>query len=345
MIRRRSFITLLGGAAAWPLAAHAQQRATPVIGMLNGGMASANAFMVTALHRGLGEFGYVEDRNVGIEYRWAEDQQDRLPTMAADLVHRRVAVIVAGPTTAALAAKAATTTIPIVFQTGRDPVADGLVASFNRPGGNITGVSQLALELGAKRLDLLHKLIPNVSVVAVLAFSQNLVSREQVADLQTVAQVVGVRPLVLNIGDEHDLEPAFARMVEQRADALIITASSFFFSRRNQLVALAARHVVPTIYQSREFMSGGGLMSYGGDFSEVYRQIGLYVGRILNCRSWRPISSAVKSRRLSRPAANLRRWRQSGQPRRFRSSSPLVTIRSRSALSPVSMHPAGMPQE
>jgi putative ABC transport system substrate-binding protein len=278
---RRAFIALLGGAAAWPLAARAQQQTMPVIGMLSGGMASANAFTVTALRRGLDEIGYFEGRNVRIEYRWAEDQQDRLPALAADLVHHRVAVIAAGPTAAALAAKAATTTIPIVFQTGRDPVADGLVSSFNRPGGNITGVSQLALELGAKRLDLLHKLVPNAGLVAVLAFPQTLVSREQVADLQHAAQAFGVSVLVLNIADDRDLEPAFASLVEQRAGAVIVSASGFFFSRRDRLAALAARHAIPTVYQSREFTSAGGLMSYGGDFSDVYRQIGVYVGRIL----------------------------------------------------------------
>jgi putative tryptophan/tyrosine transport system substrate-binding protein len=282
-MRRREFITLLvgGAAVAWPFAARAQQPATPVIGMLNGGMANANAFMVTALRRGLSEMGYVEGRNVAIEYRWAEDQQDRLPALAADLVQRRVAVIAAGPTQAALATKAATTSIPIFFQTGRDPIADGLVASFNRPGGNVTGVSQLALELGAKRLDLLHKLIPNARLVAGLAFPQNLVSRDQLADLQQAAQPLGMSILVLNINDDRDLEPAFAHLIEQRADALVVSGSGFFFSRRDRLAALAARHAIPTVYQSREFTFAGGLMSYGGDFSEVYRQIGVYVGRIL----------------------------------------------------------------
>ena len=196
-LKRRDVIALLGGAAAWPVAANSQQTAMPVVGMLELGMASANAFMVTALQRGLSEIGYVEGRNVRFEYRWAENQPDRLPALAADLVHRRVAVISAGPTAAALAAKAATTTIPIVFQTGRDPVADGLVASFNRPGGNITGVSQLAVQLGAKRLDLLHKLVPNAGLVAVFAFPQSVVSREQVADLQQAAHTLGVPLLVL----------------------------------------------------------------------------------------------------------------------------------------------------
>jgi putative ABC transport system substrate-binding protein len=279
---RRDFLTLLGGAAvAWPVGAWGQQPSMPVIGMLNGGIASANAFMVTALRRGLLETGYAEGRNMSIEYRWAGDQQDRLPALATDLVQRRVAVIAAGPTAAALAAQAATNTIPIVFQTGRDPVADGLVTSFNRPGGNITGVSQLAVELGAKRLDVLLKLIPNARLVAVLAFPQSLVSREQVADLQHAADALGVHLLVLNIGDDRDLVPAFASIIEQHAGALIVSASAFFFGRREQLAALAARHAIPTIYQSREFMSAGGLMSYGGDFSDVYRQIGVYVGRIL----------------------------------------------------------------
>jgi len=280
-MNRRQFIAVIVGAATWPLSARAQQPATPVIGMLNSGMADANAFMVTALRRGLEEIGYVEGRNVGIEYRWAGDQQDRLPALAADLVQRRVAVIAAGPTAAALAAKAATTTIPIVFQSGRDPVADGLVASFNRPGGNITGVSQLAVELGAKRLDLLHKLIPNAGLVAVLAFPQSVVSREQVADLQQAAHALGVPLRVLNISDDRDLDAAFASLVEQHAGALIVSASAFFFSRRDRLATLAARHAIPTVYQSREFTSAGGLMSYGGDFSDVYRLIGVYVGRIL----------------------------------------------------------------
>jgi putative ABC transport system substrate-binding protein len=279
-MKRRQFISLLGGAAAWPLSARAQQK-MPVIGMLNGGIETANAFMVTALRRGLLETGYVEGRNVGIEYRWAGDQQDRLPALAADLVHRPVTVIAAGPTAAALAAQAATKTIPIVFQTGRDPVADGLVSSFNRPSGNITGVSQLAVELGAKRLDVLLKLMPNAGLIAVLAFPQSPVSREQVADLQHAASALGVRLLVLNIADDRNLVPAFASVVEQHAGALIVSASAFFFSRREQLAALAARHAIPTIYQSREFISAGGLMSYGGDFSDVYRQIGVYVGRIL----------------------------------------------------------------
>jgi putative ABC transport system substrate-binding protein len=276
---RRRFITLLGGAAAWPFAARAQQPA--VIGFLAGGARGGFAYSVTAFQHGLNETGYVEGRNVAIEYRWAEDQSDRLPALAADLVHRRVAVIAAGPTAAALAAKAATTTIPIVFQTGRDPVKDGLVSSFNRPGGNITGVSQLAIELGAKRLDLLHKLVPNASRIAVLAYPQSLVSREQVTDLQQAAHGIGLRLLVLNVGDHRDLEGAFINVVESRAEALVVSASAFFYSQRDQLIALAARHAVPTIYQSREYIAAGGLISYGSDFSDVFRQVGVYTGRIL----------------------------------------------------------------
>jgi putative ABC transport system substrate-binding protein len=202
-----------------------------------------------------------------------------LPALAADLVRRQVAVIVAGPTAAALAVKAATTTIPVVFQTGRDPVKDGLVTSFNRPGGNVTGVSQLAIELGAKRLALLRELVPNASLIAVLTYPQSVVSQEQVKDLLEAAGALGLRILVLNVESERDLNPAFASLVEQRADALVVSASAFFVSRRDRLVALAA--AVPTVYQSREYMAAGGLMSYGSDFSDVYRQVGVYTGRIL----------------------------------------------------------------
>jgi putative tryptophan/tyrosine transport system substrate-binding protein len=279
-MRRREFIAGLGAVGAWPVAAQAQQP-VPVIGFLAGGTARSFPLLVTGLRRGLSEVGYVDGRDVRIEYRWADDQLDRLPALATDLVRQHVAVIVAGPTAAAVAAKAATTTIPIVFQTGRDPVADGLVASFNRPGGNLTGVSQFAVELGAKRLDLLHKLVPSVTLVGVLAFPQSVVSLEQVTDLQQAADSLGIRLLVLNITDDQDLEPAFASLVTHGAGALVVTAAGFFFSRSERLVLLAAKHALPTMYQSREFISAGGLMSYGGDFSEVYRQIGIYVGRIL----------------------------------------------------------------
>jgi ABC-type uncharacterized transport system substrate-binding protein len=280
-VRRREFITLLGGAATtWPLAAQAQQ-AIPVIGFLGGGTPRGLEYLVEAFRRGLSEAGFVEGRNVTIEYSWAEDQQDRLPALAADLVRRQVAVIVAGPTAAALAVKAATTTIPVVFQTGRDPVKDGLVTSFNRPGGNVTGVSQLAIELGAKRLALLRELVPHAGLIAVLTYPQSVVSQEQVKDLLEAAGALGLRILVLNVESERDLNPAFASLVEQRADALVVSASAFFVSRRDRLVALAASNAVPTVYQSREYMAAGGLMSYGSDFSDVYRQVGVYTGRIL----------------------------------------------------------------
>ena len=281
-MKRREFITLLSAAAAaWPVAARAQQAAVPVIGFLGGGTPRGLEYLVRAFRHGLGEAGFVEGRNVAIEYSWAEDQQDRLPALAADLVRRQVAVIVAGPTAAALAAKAATTTIPVVFQTGRDPVKDGLVTSFNRPGGNVTGVSQLAIELGAKRLALLQELVPNAGLIAVLTYPQSVVSQEQVKHLQQAAGALGLRILVLNVESERDLNPAFASLVEQRADALIVSASAFFVSRRDRLVALAASNAVPTVYQSREYMAAGGLMSYGSDFSDVYRQVGVYTGRIL----------------------------------------------------------------
>ena len=253
----------------------------PVIGFLGGGTPRGLEYLVEAFRRGLSEAGFVEGRNVAIEYSWAEDQQDRLPALAADLVRRQVAVIVAGPTAAALAAKAATTTIPVVFQTGRDPVKDGLVTSFNRPGGNVTGVSQLAIELGAKRLALLRELVPHAGLIAVLTYPQSVVSQEQVKHLLQAAGALGLRILVLNVESERDLNPAFASLVEQRADALIVNASAFFVSRRDQLVALGASHAVPTVYQSREYMAAGGLMSYGSDFSDVYRQVGVYTGRIL----------------------------------------------------------------
>jgi putative tryptophan/tyrosine transport system substrate-binding protein len=280
-MRRREFIALLGGAATtWPLAAQAQQ-AIPVVGFLGGGTPRGLEYLVEAFRRGLSEAGFVEGRNVTIEYSWAEDQQDRLPALAADLVRRQVAVIVAGPTAAALAVKAATTTIPVVFQTGRDPVKDGLVTSFNRPGGNVTGVSQLAIELGAKRLALLRELVPHAGLIAVLTYPQSVVSQEQVKDLLEAAGALGLRILVLNVESERDLNPAFASLVEQRADALVVSASAFFVSRRDRLVALAASNAVPTVYQSREYMAAGGLMSYGSDFSDVYRQVGVYTGRIL----------------------------------------------------------------
>jgi putative ABC transport system substrate-binding protein len=281
-MNRRAFTTLLGGAtAAWPLGARAQQPAMPVVGFLALGTAGGFAFLVAAFRRGLNDAGFVEGRNVAVEYCWAEDEQDRLPALAADLVHRRVAVIAAGPTAAALAAKAATTTIPIVFQTGRDPVKDGLVTSFNRPGGNVTGVSQLAIDLGAKRLALLHELVPNAGLVGVLAYPQSVVSQEQVKDLQQAARTLGLRILVANVMSEDDLNPAFASLAEQGAGALIVSASAFFVSRRDQLVVLAARYALPTVYQQREYMASGGLMSYGSDFSDVYRQVGVYTGRIL----------------------------------------------------------------
>jgi putative ABC transport system substrate-binding protein len=273
---RREFITLLGGAAAcWPLAAWAQRRAVPLVGGLD------LASNVHPFLQGLREAGFVEGQNVAIEYRWAEGQYDRLSALVADLVHRQVNVIVAGGAPAALAAKAATTTIPIVFSGGMDPVEVGLVASLNRPEGNLTGVTTLSVDLGPKKLELLHELVPTASAVAVLvnpAFSSaETVSR----DAQAAARGLGLEARILHASTEGDLDTIFATLVQSRAPALLITADSFFNSRSAQLAALTLRYAVPAIFQFREFAAAGGLMSYGGSISDASRLTGVYAGRIL----------------------------------------------------------------
>ena len=280
-MRRRDFITLLGGAAAtWPLAARAQQPAMPMIGLLSSARPDTYAHYIAAFREGLSKFGYIEGQNVLIEYRWAEGHYDRLPAMAADLVARQVAVIAApGSTPGAMAAKAATTTIPIVFGTGADPVKLGLVAGLNRPGGNATGISFLNSDLGAKQLELLREVVPNAALIAVLMNPTNPATEYR--SFQDGAARLGVRLVVLNAVSESDIEMAFATVVQQRAKALMVIGDTLFTERLNQLVALVTRHSVPTIYFVREFAVAGGLMSYGTSLSDSYRLVGVYVGRIL----------------------------------------------------------------
>jgi putative ABC transport system substrate-binding protein len=283
-MRRREFITLLGGtAAAWPLAARAQQPAMPVIGFLGTASPDLYAKALSAFRQGLSETGYVEGRNVTIEFRWADSQNDRLPALAADLVRRQVKVIAApGSTPAALAAKAATATIPIVFQVGTDPVAAGLVASLARPGGNVTGVTTLNTELGPKRLQLLRELIPTAKIIALLVNPTSPFITENISkDLQSAARTLGLQLHILNASTERDFDTVFATFAQLRADALVIAPDAMFISRSEQLGALTLQHAVPAITQFREFAAAGGLMTYGGSFTESARQVGVYTGRIL----------------------------------------------------------------
>jgi putative ABC transport system substrate-binding protein len=282
-LKRRELITLLGGAAAaWPLTARAQQPSMPVIGFLNGASPDGYALNVTAFVQGLKETGYIEGQNVTIEYRWAQGRYDRLPAMAADLVRRRVAVIAAN-TPAAPAAKAATTTIPIVIATSTDPVAMGLVASLNRPGGNVTGVATLGVELGQKELELLREVVPKATVMALLVNPTNPeVAETQSRDLQAAARSLGLKLHVLHASTERDFDTVFAAVVQLQASGLVIGAADpLFIGGTEQLAALALRHAVPAIFQYREFAAAGGLMSYGASVTDLYRQAGLYAGRIL----------------------------------------------------------------
>ncbi len=282
-MRRREFITVLGGAAVvWPLAARAQQTTMPVIGFLGSETPDLFAGRLGAFGKGLNEAGFADGRNVAIEYRWAESRYDRLPALAADLVRRQVTVIVAPTTPSAFAAKAATTTIPIVFTTGSDPVEIGLVASLDRPGGNITGVANLTVETSAKQLELLHELVPSATVIALLINPNNPILGEILSkNLQAAGLAIGRQIRVVSAGTERDIDAGFAGLVQQGVGAVVVGNDSFFNSRPDQLVALAARHAVPVIYPYREFAAAGGLMSYGSSLTETYRLVGNYTGRIL----------------------------------------------------------------
>jgi putative tryptophan/tyrosine transport system substrate-binding protein len=282
-MRRRQFITLFGSAAAtWSLAAQAQQRPMPAVGFLGSSSAAEWAPFVTAFQRSLKEAGYVEGENVTIEYRWADGQYDRLPALAADLVHRQVAVILAaGSPAPALAAKAATATIPIVFALGIDPVQFGLVASLNRPGGNITGVNFLVGHLAEKALGLIHELVPDVAVAGMFVNPNNPNADSVTRNARETARSLGLQLHILNAGTALEIDAAFADLVEQRIGMLIIGADPFLLGRRDHLVALAGRHAVPAIYPAREFVTAGGLMSYGTSVSDAYRRAGVYAGKIL----------------------------------------------------------------
>ena len=279
-LKRREFITLLGGAAAWPLAANAQQPAMPVIGFLRSTPATGFAYIVDHFRQGLNDAGFVEGKNVAIEYRWADNQQDRLPGLAADLMRRQVAAIVGAGVPAAQAGKAATATTPIVFVIGADPVRVGLVASINRPGGNITGVV-FSVELVAKLLGMLHELVPKASIIAVLRDPNRPDVESQSRDLEEAARAIGRQILMVNAANEREFHAAFAKVVQAGAGGLLIPGSVFFFGQRRLLVALAARHALPTVYSLREYAEVGGLISYGPSQSDAYRRAGVYVGRIL----------------------------------------------------------------
>jgi putative ABC transport system substrate-binding protein len=282
-MRRREFITLLGGAAVatWPVRARGQQPAVPKVGFLRSATLADVSLWVGAFRQGLKEVGYVEGQSVAIEYRSADNQPDRLPALVTDLIRQPVAVIV-GNTDSALAAMAATTTVPIVFATGSDPVRDGLVASLNRPGGNVTGVSFFSGVVGAKRLELLRQIVPSATIIAMLVNPNNPVNEAERRDVQAAAQAMGQELVILDVTSERDIEPAFATFVQRRAGALLIGTGGFLHSNRERIVALAVRNALPASHSQREGVVAGGLMSYGTSITDAYRHVGIYVGRILN---------------------------------------------------------------
>jgi len=280
-LKRREFITLLGGAAAWPLAANAQQPAMPVVGFLNSVSPAPFARMVAGFQQGLREAGYAEGQNVTVEYRWAEGQNDRLPALAVDLVGRQVAVIAAtGGPAPVLAAKAATSSIPIVFVSGADPVKAGLIASLNRPGGNITGVSPLLSALGSKRLELLHLLVPKAAVIGVLV-NPNYDADLQMREVQTAAATLGLKLKTMRASTEAEIDKAFTALVQQGVAALFVANDPYFDSHRDQIIGLAARDAIPAMYYTRAYAASGGLISYGSNIADAYRQAGIYAGKIL----------------------------------------------------------------
>ena len=281
-MRRREFITLLSGAAAtWPLAARAQQPAMPVIGFLHVGSAAQLHGQIAGFHHGLKEAHYVEGQNVAVEYRWAEDEFDRLPALAADLVDRQVTIIVAGANAAALAAKSATQTIPVVVSVGADPIKLGLITSLNRPTGNVTGVSQFSNVLEAKRLGLLRELVPGTAGIALLVNPNNPAAETQSIELTKAAHMLGLQLYILNASSERDFEPALVPLVQLKGGALVVGSDPLFNSQREKLVAIVGRHSIPAIYDRRDFVPIGGLMSYGANLGDAYRQVGIYTGRIL----------------------------------------------------------------
>jgi putative ABC transport system substrate-binding protein len=280
-MKRREFISLLGGAAAWPLAARAQQQAMPVIGFLRNTLQEDSSYLVTALRQGLKEAGYVEGQNIAVEYRWAENQSDRIPALAADLVRRQCAVIIAGGNAPTFAVKAATSSVPIVFVTGEDPVNTGLVASINRPTGNATGVTFYGGALVAKQMEVLREVVPKATEIGMLVNPTSPAAGEQNRNAQVAASVLGLKIHILNASNERDIEAAFATFAQQRVEALIFGGDALFTGQRDRLVTLAARHAMPAVYNLREFVAAGGLVSYGASSAEAYRQAGLYAGRIL----------------------------------------------------------------